>query len=66
MTRLAAEVRLRNRFIRETFGRYLTDQVVNSLLEPPEGLNIGGEKRKVTMLMADSPSASRLSGAILG
>jgi PAS domain S-box-containing protein len=53
LARLAAEVGLRNRFIREIFGRYLTDEVVDSLLGSPAGLKIGGEKRKVTMLMAD-------------
>ncbi len=30
---LAAEIELRNRFIRETFGRYLSDEVVDALLE---------------------------------
>ena len=44
---------IRNRFIRETFGRYLTDEVVTTLLESPSGLAMGGEKRKVTMLMSD-------------
>ena len=44
---------LRNRFIRETFGRYLSDDVVNKLLESPEGLNLGGEKRKLTIMMSD-------------
>jgi PAS domain S-box-containing protein len=53
LKRVAAEVERRNRFIRETFGRYVTDEVVDTLLESPASLNIGGEKRKVTMLMAD-------------
>ena len=61
LKRLAAEVELRNRFIRETFGRYLTDEVVDSLLESPAGLKIGGEKRKVTMLMADLRGFTSLS-----
>lgn len=39
--------------IRKTFGRYLTDQVVSSLLENPEGLKIGGERRKITILTSD-------------
>jgi adenylate cyclase len=43
----------RNRLIRETFGRYLSDEVVNNLLETPEGLNLGGEKREVTVMMTD-------------
>jgi adenylate cyclase len=50
---LAEQVELRNKFIRETFGRYLTDEVVSTVLESPKGLQIGGEKRKVTMLMSD-------------
>ncbi|HVT05133.1 MAG TPA: adenylate/guanylate cyclase domain-containing protein [Thermoanaerobaculia bacterium] len=48
-----AQLEVRNRFIRETFGRYLSDEIVNRLLETPEGLNLGGEKRKVTIMMTD-------------
>jgi adenylate cyclase len=51
--RLAQGLEIRNRFIRQTFGRYLSDEVVRSLLETPEGLRLGGEKRTVTLLMAD-------------
>jgi adenylate cyclase len=43
----------RNQLIRATFGRYLSDEVVDSLLETPEGLNLGGEKREVTIMMTD-------------
>jgi adenylate cyclase len=39
--------------IRKTFGRYLTDQVVANLLENPEGLKLGGERRKLTILTSD-------------
>jgi class 3 adenylate cyclase len=51
--RLAQELEVRNRFIQQTFGRYLSDEVVRRLLETPEGLRLGGEKREVTLLMAD-------------
>ena len=51
--RLNAELRRRNQFIRRTFGRYLSDEVVASLLETPEGTRLGGEKRTVTLLMSD-------------
>jgi PAS domain S-box-containing protein len=61
LQRVAAEVELRNRFIRETFGRYLTDEVVDKLLESPTSLQTGGEKRKVTMLMADLRGFTSLS-----
>jgi adenylate cyclase len=43
----------RNRFIRETFGRYTSDEIVGVLLDVPEGLNLGGEKREITLLMSD-------------
>ncbi|HEX7579045.1 MAG TPA: adenylate/guanylate cyclase domain-containing protein, partial [Thermoanaerobaculia bacterium] len=51
--RLAKELEKKNRFIQKTFGRYLSDDVVSRLLSDPEGLLLGGEKRTVTILMAD-------------
>ena len=39
--------------IRKTFGRYLTDDVVATLLEHPENAKIGGERRKITILTSD-------------
>ncbi len=39
--------------IRKTFGRYLNDEVVANLLENPKGLNLGGERRKITILTSD-------------
>jgi PAS domain S-box-containing protein len=53
LQRLAEQVELRNKFIRETFGKYLTDEVVSTVLESPSGLQTGGEKRKITMMMTD-------------
>lgn len=47
------QLEVRNRFIREAFGRYLSDEIVESLLETPEGLNLGGAKRTVTIMMTD-------------
>lgn len=43
----------RGQFIRETFGRYVSEEVVVQLLDAPEGLELGGAKRKVTVLMSD-------------
>ncbi|MBM3299390.1 MAG: HAMP domain-containing protein, partial [Deltaproteobacteria bacterium] len=40
-------------FIRDTFGRYLTREVVNRLLESEDGLRLGGESREISMLMSD-------------
>jgi adenylate cyclase len=39
--------------IRQTFGRYLSDEVVSQLLESPQARQIGGDRREVTMLIAD-------------
>ena len=41
------------RFIRHTFGRYLSDDIVAQLLEAPEGLELGGDLREVTIMMSD-------------
>jgi class 3 adenylate cyclase/CheY-like chemotaxis protein len=50
---LARDLELRNRFIQSLFGRYLSDEVVADLLASPEGTRIGGEQRRVTLLMSD-------------
>ena len=41
------------KFIRATFGRYLSDEIVTQILERPEGLELGGDLRKVTIMMSD-------------
>ena len=40
-------------FIRDTFGRYVTQEVARRLLESEEGLALGGETREVTLLFSD-------------
>jgi len=42
-----------NQLIRKTFGRYLSDDIVEAILDSPQGLALGGEKRWVTILMSD-------------
>jgi class 3 adenylate cyclase/CheY-like chemotaxis protein len=51
--RLAENLELRNRFIQSLFGRYVSDEVVADLLGSPAGPKIGGEQRRVTLLMSD-------------
>ena len=48
-------------FIRDTFGRYVSPEVVKTLLESPEGLRLGGEKRDVTILMSDLRGYTRFA-----
>lgn len=47
------ELERNQRFIRNTFGRYLSDEIVDALLESPQGLKLGGTACTVTILMAD-------------
>ncbi len=48
-------------FIRDTFGRYVSPEVARTLLESPEGLRLGGEKRDLTVLMSDLRGYTRLA-----
>lgn len=47
------EERAERAFIRETFGSYLSDDVVAEILESPEGVNLGGELRDLSILVSD-------------
>jgi len=47
------QLEVRNQFIRNTFGRYLSEEIVDNILDSPEGLDLGGEKRHVTIMMND-------------
>jgi class 3 adenylate cyclase len=48
-------------FIRNTFGRYVSPEVAKTLLESPEGLKFGGEKRDITVLMSDLRGYTRFA-----
>jgi adenylate cyclase len=48
-----AQLEKANRLIRKTFGQYLSDDIVDAILESPEGTALGGEKRFVTIMMTD-------------
>jgi class 3 adenylate cyclase/HAMP domain-containing protein len=40
-------------FIRDTFGRYVTQEVVTKLLASKKALEMGGETREVSLIMSD-------------
>jgi class 3 adenylate cyclase len=61
---LAQQLEIRNAFIRRTFGRYVSEEIVSSLLEDPAGLELRGEKRRVTILMSDLRGFSSLTEAL--
>ena len=49
------------KFIRDTFGRYLSKKVVDEILESPDGRKIGGRREAVTILMSDLRGFTSLS-----
>jgi len=51
-------------FIRDTFGRYVTREVVDELLGSPDGLRLGGEARVVTILVTDLRGFTALASTL--
>ncbi len=47
------DLEVRNEFIRNVFGRYVSDEVMVRLLEEPEGLSFSGERRDISVLLSD-------------
>jgi class 3 adenylate cyclase len=39
--------------LNETFGRYLSDEIVKDLLDTPDGLSLGGKKQDISILFSD-------------
>src|SRR2546430_688416 len=48
-----AELARAHELVRRAFGRYVSEEVAESLLRDPEGLELGGEERDATILMSD-------------
>ena len=47
--------------LKKMFGRYLSTEVMNSLIANPLALELGGEKRRVTIMMTDLRGFTALS-----
>lgn len=58
---LNRQLELRNRVLQETFGRYLSDEVVREILDSPQGWALGGQKRTLSVLMSDLRGFTALS-----
>ena len=50
---LNVQLEMRNQLLHETFGRFLSDEIVRQLLDTPDGLALGGKKRTLTVMMSD-------------
>ena len=62
--RLVQQVELRNQFIRQLFGRYVDNEIVSQLLESQEALSMEGQKRRITVLMADLRGFSMMAESL--
>lgn len=64
-SRAYEDLYLRNEFIKKVFGQYVTNEVAEAVLDNEGPLTLGGERRKVTVLMADlrgfTPMSEKLS-----
>lgn len=58
---LNEKLRARNELLSSIFGRYFSDKVLDIILEDPKAAGIGGEKREMTVLMADLRGFTSLS-----
>ena len=47
------EVRVKNTVIRTILGKYLSDEVAEEVLNTPGGIDLGGKKENVTILLSD-------------
>lgn len=51
--RYLKDLETNHQFIRDTFGRYVSEEIVDSILAQPNGLHLGGKMTRVSILMAD-------------
>ena len=59
-----AELARAHELVRRAFGRYVSEEVAASILKSPEGLELGGEEREVTILMSDLRGFTALAGRL--
>ena len=53
MAKKNVELARAHELVRRAFGRYVSEEVAANILKSPEGLELGGEEREVTILMSD-------------
>ena len=63
-TKLLKQLEDRNEFIKSLFGRFISDDIVEQLLETPTGAELGGELRELSILFADIRGFTSLSEAL--
>ena len=59
--KLNSQLELRNKLLSATFGRFLSDDIVRELLDTPGGLQLGGKKKHITVMMSDLRGFTQMS-----
>jgi class 3 adenylate cyclase len=60
-SRAYEELHLRNEFIKKVFGRYVTNEIAEMVLRDDRAVALGGDRRKVTVLMSDVRNFTTMS-----
>ncbi len=53
ISRLNSQLEKRNQVLQTTFGRYLSDEIVEEIMRRPDGWQLGGHKTNLTVMMTD-------------
>ncbi len=61
LARTSEDLEKSSEIIKKMFGRYISTEVMDSLLEDPAALELGGEQRSVSIMMTDLRGFSELS-----
>ncbi len=51
--RLNKQLEVRNELLYQVFGRYFSDEIIDKIFQDPTSVSIGGEKKDMTVMMAD-------------
>lgn len=66
LKKIKKQLEIRNAFIRKVFSFYMSDDVVNTILESPAHHKLGGKDTKITILFSDLRNFTPLSEALPG
>ncbi len=61
---IAAELEQKRQEIRNTFGRYVSNEIVSAILDNDDGLELGGQRKEITILTSDLRAFTNLSESL--